>query len=299
MKYFVRIGVLAVSAALATSSFGILITSPASATAMVAAGLGAAPAGVTVTSATYNGADVATATYKQLAFAPLNSIARGLLMTTGDASLAAGPNTEDSAGLDNGGPMQTFTNYDGVNSVDLFNVATLTINFDVLSATNLSFDFSFGSEEYYYYTNSPFDDSFFAFLDGGTKTLALDKNGLPITIDNQFLTIDNRPDYFDPTNGFGLPDRPGTGTPEGIAELQYDGFTQVLRTSFNVGAGSHSLVFVIGDAGDPVLDSGVFISNILGPGSGGEDTDPVPEPSSMIALGLGALAMLKRRAAKN
>lgn len=298
MKLYFRLGLLALSAALAGSSMAIVVNTSSNANDLLNAGLGNLPSGVSVTGVTYNGASNASGTYKNLNFSPLSSIGRGLLMTTGDAQTAVGPNDQDSAGMDNGAAGASFANYDGVNSIDLFNVATMTVTFETTQKMNLGFDFAFGSEEYYYYTNSPYNDSFFAFLDGGTTTLALDKNGQAITIDNQFLTIDNRPDTFDPSNGFGLPDKPGTGTADGISELQYDGFTPTLRTSFDVAAGSHTLTFVIGDAGDPVLDSGVFISHILGPGNGGEDTDPVPEPSSMIALAGAApmiLAMRRRR----
>ncbi len=300
MKHVFRFGLLAMSLAFASSGMALLVTSSSDANTLLAAGLGALPVGVSITGVTYNGASSASGTYANLAFSPLNSIGRGTLMTTGDAQLAIGPNTDDSAGIDNGGPLGSFANYDGLNSIDLFNVATLTVSFDVQTATNLSFDFAYGSDEYWFYTNSPFNDSFFAFLDGGTKTLALDSHGQAITVDNQFLTIDNRPDTFSPTNGFGLPDKPGTGTAAGINELQYDGFTPTLRTSFDVGAGSHTLAFVIGDAGDGVLDSGVFISRILGTGNGGP-TGPSPEPSTLVAV-LGAVPMLiaisRRRRAK-
>lgn len=261
--------------------------------------------GVSVDSVSYNGADGASAVYNNLGFAPLSSISSGMLMTTGQASLAKGPNNDDSAGLDNGGPNETFNNYEPGASIDLQNVASFTVNFTADQDTRVAFDFAFGSEEYYYYTNSPFNDSFFAFLDGHEHTLARDKNGKAITINNQFLSIDNRPDWFDPTNGYGLPDKPGTGTAAGIDELQYDGFTPVLRTSFNVKQGSHSLRFVIGDAGDGILDSGVFLTNLLGKGNSGggegedgEDTEPTPEPATLIGLGALAAGFLGRKRRK-
>ena len=296
MKLYFRLSLLALSAALAGTSMAIVVTSTSNANQLLNAGLGKLADGVSISGVSYIGATSASGTYKNLNFGPLSSIGRGLIMTTGDAQTAVGPNDQDSAGSDNGAAGGSFLNYDGVNSIDLFNVATMTVSFKTTQQMNLGFDFAFGSEEYYFYTNSPYNDSFFAFLDGGTKTLALDKNGQAITIDNQFLTIDNRPSTFDPTNGFGLPDKPGTGTADGINELQYDGFTPTLRTSFNVAAGDHTLTFVIGDAGDTVLDSGVFISHILGPGNGGEDTDPVPEPSSLLALaGVAPMLIAMRR----
>lgn len=290
--YLLRTGFLSVVCAAATLSVAQLsVTTTNDANTLTNAGLGTLPAGVQVTGATYTGAGVASGTYSNLTFGPLASISNGLLLTTGDAQLAVGPNNNDGAGVDNGGPTGTFNNYDGTHSIDLNNVATLAISFTVQTAMTLSFDFSYGSEEYWYYTNSQFNDSFFAFLDNGQKTLALDSLGNAITVNNQFLTIDNRPSTFDPTNGYGLPDKPGTGTTAGINQLQYDGFTPVLRTNFDVAAGAHTLTFVIGDAGDGVLDSGVFISHLFGPGSG-TGTNPVPEPGSIAFLALGSGGLL-------
>jgi hypothetical protein len=234
---------------------------------------------------------LASGTYSGLSYGPFAGISSGFVLTTGDAQLAVGPNTLDDATLSNSGPTATFINYDGTHTIDLNDVATLSINFHADAATSLSFDFAYGSEEYWYYTNSEFNDSFFAFLDGGTTTLALDPLGKAITVNNQYLTIDNRPSSFDPTNGYGLPDKTGAGDAAGIAELQYDGFTPVLRTNFDVAAGDHTLTFVIGDAGDTVLDSGVFITHLFGPGTSGGGTNPVPEPNSAVLFGFSSAAL--------
>ena len=283
-------------ASLSLADLSVITTTDAN--TLVNSALGAV-AGVTVTGATYSGASIASGTYTGLTYGPFAGISSGMLLTTGDVQLAVGPNNLDDATGDNGGPTGSYNNYDGTHSIDLNDVVTLTINFHVDAAKSLSFDFAYGSEEYWYFTNSQYNDSFFAFLDGGTTTLALDPLGQAITVDNQYLTIDNRPSTFDPTNGYGLPDKIGAGTAAGIAALQYDGLTPVLRTNFDVAAGDHSLTFVIGDAGDTVLDSGVFITHLFGPGTGGGGTNPVPEPSSsaMLALGSGAIALneLRRR----
>lgn len=299
--HLLKLGAAAAVFGFAPTIFADLsVTNTNNAMTMVNSALGAVT-GITVTGATYNGASIASGTYTGLVYGPFAGIASGLLLTSGEAQLADGPNTLDGATGDNGGPTASYTKYDGTNNIDLNDVATLSINFHADTAMSLSFDFTYGSEEYWFYTNSPFNDAFFAFLDGGTTTLALDPLGQAITIDNQYLTIDNRPSDFDPTNGYGLPDKAGAGAAAGINELQYDGFTPVLRTNFDVTAGDHTLTFVIGDAGDTVLDSGVFISHLFGPGTSGGGTDPVPEPSSAAFLGLGsgaiALNEVRRRMA--
>lgn len=290
-----RIGVAASAISIASFALADLnVTTSNDAMTLVNSALGAPVAGLHVTGASYSGAAEASGTYTGLTYGPFSGLSSGLLLTTGDAQIAKGPNDQEGASWSNGGPTATFTNYDGTNDIDLNDVATLSINFHADTAMNLSFDFTFGSEEYYYFVNSEFNDSYFAFLDGGS-TLAVDPLGNAITINNQFLSIDNRPSDFDPSNGYGLPDKDGTGTQAGIDQLQYNGFTVALRTSFDVAAGDHTLTFVIGDATDTVYDSGVFISHLFGPGDGG-GTDPVPEPGTMAFLALGSSAMILRGA---
>jgi hypothetical protein len=295
---WLRIGVASLGICLASSGPAISITTSDDADTLLNAALGSPVAGLTVTNVTYEGASGSAGTYSGLTYLPFSTISSGLVLTSGLAASAAGPNVDDAITTDHSGAVKTFTNFDGVNSIDLMDVATLTVQFHVDSDMSLSFDFAYGSEEFWYYTNSPFNDSFFVFLDEGTTTLALDPLGQAITVDNQYLTIDNRPDTFDPTNGYGLSDRIGAGDAAGIEELQYDGFTPVLRTNFDVSAGDHTLYFVVGDAGDRVLDSGVFLTHLFGPGTSGGGTNPVPEPASLLAMVAGAGLLASRRIRK-
>ena len=249
--------------------------------------------GITLQSSTYIGADQAAAKYRNLDFAPFAKMRSGILLTTGNALIARGPNDLEYAGEDNGGPSGTFMNYDGNGAVaDLLDVARLDVHFTSDSTQKLYFDFSFGSEEYFEWVNSPYNDTFLSLLDDNPVTLSRDLVDNPITVNNQFFRVDNRPAGWSDTDYVGNHSTPA-GLDAGIAELQYDGFTPMLRTTFTVSAGDHVLSFVIGDAGDRIYDSGVFISRALGSGTGddGTDDDPVPEPVAAVALGLGILAM--------
>ena len=292
---FAKLAGVALGGALAASSTGIVIVPTNDADALLSAALGSEIDAVSNIHATYMGAADAAGTYHGLSFSPLLGINKGFMLTSGRADIAAGPNNDDGAGDANGGAEMDLPNYG-----HLYDVAKLAVTFDLDAATQLTFDFAFGSEEYWYYTNSPYNDKFLVFLDDNPQSLALDSLGHDITINNQFLTIDNRPydpAMFPPENGYGLAPKWGTGTPAGIAELQYDGFTPQLRTSFTASAGSHTLVFLVGDAGDQVLDSGVFISHLFGQGGGGDDgtDETTPEPATMLGLALGAAYLLRIR----
>src|SRR5207249_2991297 len=144
---------------------------------------------------------------------------------------------------------------------------------------------------------SPYNDTFLTLLDNNPVTLSRDGNGNPITVDNMFFHVDNRPQGWGEYDFNGQNFLPANGVQAGIDELQYDGFTPTLKTTFTVDAGVHTLTFVIGDAGDTVFDSGVFISNGLSNSTDDDGTgeDAVPEPVSLLGMGvaLAGLGLLK------
>jgi hypothetical protein len=222
-------------------------------------------------------------------------------MTTGDAQLAKGPNDSEFQGIDNGGPSESFLNYDGLgNTTDLNNVAKLMVTFSCESELKLSFNFSFGSEEFYEYVNSPYNDSFLTFIDNDPVTLSRDLNGNAITVNNQFFRVDNRPQGWSEVDFNGENFLAAGGTQAGIDELQYDGFTPTLKTTFTVGAGTHTLSFVIGDAGDGIYDSGVFIANGLADSDddNGTGEDPTPEPATVLGLSVALVGFAAARRRK-
>ena len=261
--------------------------------------------GVYVQDNNYWGDDygIASGTYKNLSFAPLSNISTGIVMTTGSAQGAKGPNNTSSYSVINGGgPFLNYDNYDGKGSnIDLYDVATLAIGFTCYTEQHLSFEFAFGSEEYYEYVNSPYNDCFFSFLDSNPISLSRDSNGDAISVNNNFFHVDNRPKGWEEYDANGENYSPCKGTAAGISELQYDGFTPSLKTTFTVEPGYHSLYFVIGDAGDHNFDSGVFLTRALW-----DSTDPdgthevvVPEPASASILGFGILALIRRNKRKS
>jgi len=165
-------------------------------------------------------------------------------------------------------------------------VAAMTVNFDLASASQLTFEFVFGSIEYPEFTNL-YTDTFLAFLDGlgDSNQLALDEFSNPIQVGLSFassLVTYNTDTAF--------------SNPHGLQSL-------TMRSS-TLAAGSHSIRFEVGDVNDTFLDSAVFLSSLRAE-SGVQGAAPrfipggpasVPEPTTILLVGSGcALVVLRRR----
>ena len=195
------------------------------------------PAGVTINSITYTGYALASGCYSNMP--AINGIQPndGLIMTSGQALLAIGPNSLSNCGFDNVafGDAALNTLAGGTTN----DAAVLTVSFTIdTSVHGISFDFVFGSDEYKEYLFSNYNDVFGAFLDG--TNISLDSTGNFISVNNNFFKIDNLSNQID---------------------LQMDGFTPLLRSSALLTAGTHTLKLAIADVGDHVYDSEVFLSN--------------------------------------
>lgn len=221
-------------------------------------------------------------------------IAEGILLTSGDVTLAPGPNTQDGAT----GVLNLPGDSDLNSLIPGFSTNDATIlQFDFETDTgDLFFKFAFASEEYNEFTNSSFNDVFGFFLDG-TNIALIPGTNTPVSINNvnggnPFGTNASNPQFY---NNNDLQD----GGP--FFNIEYDGFTDVFTASATgLAPGSHTIKLAIADAGDSVLDSGVFIE--AGTFSGTDPDQPgqdVPEPSSilgLVTLGiLGGSSWLKRR----
>lgn len=182
-------------------------------------------------------------------------ITEGVIMGTGDVSLAVGPNTTGSS-----------TNNNGVASPDpsdpdLAAIGTATINnecileFDFIPAGDtIVFNYIFASEEFPEYSPSSYNDAFGFFISGpgfagpysgGAENIAIiPGTTTPVTINNINPTT-NQTLYISNAGG---------------ADLQYDGHTVTLQASASVICGQqYHIKLAIGDAGDQAYDSAVFL----------------------------------------
>ncbi|KAL7552796.1 hypothetical protein ACHAWF_016052, partial [Thalassiosira exigua] len=118
-----------------------------------------------------------------------------------------------------------------------------------LNDPRVSFDYVFGSEEYYEYVNSDFNDAFAFFLNG--ENIALLPDGITeVTINT--VNYDRHEEYF---VGNDVSEASGVQYPR----VEADGFTTKLTASGVPNDGWNAVKLVIADVADRILDSWVLI----------------------------------------
>lgn len=179
-------------------------------------------------------------------------LTNGIILATGDASVAIGPNNSASAGTCAG------TSFSDPQLVALEPQATYDpciLEFDIVPAcSQLTISFVFGSEEYPEFVNSSYNDAFGFFISGpgpacqsgyyNNTNIATLPNNTQVSIDNVNNST-NSAYYVDNTNG---------------TTIQYDGFTTVLTRNVQLcPCQTYHFKLAIADAHDCIYDSGVFI----------------------------------------
>lgn len=220
-------------------------------------------------------------------------INEGIILTTGKAKDAEGPNNADNTTTNNG--LSGDTELDSLIPGYTTNDATV-LEFDFTTeGGDVFFNYVFASEEYNEYTNTEFNDVFGFFVNGENIAL-IPGTDTPVAI--------NTVNGGDPL-GYGASNQQffknndlNDGGP--FYDIEYDGFTTVLTAqALGLSAGTHTIKLAIADAGDSVLDSAVFIqANSFS--NKPQPPNDVPEPSVLIGLsviGFGA-TFLKRREKK-
>ncbi|WP_299333283.1 choice-of-anchor L domain-containing protein [uncultured Psychroserpens sp.] len=181
----------------------------------------------------------------------------GLLLTSGDASEAAGPNFNAMSAGGFGWPGDP--ELDAVVGINSNNATIIEFDFVPLS-DEISFDFLMASEEYNGSTGGTFECTFsdaFAFLltdeNNVTTNLAvLPGTTTPILVTNIHPENPGCPaineEYF------------GGYVPQNLPPMSFDGRTTVFTAFSEVNIGeTYRIKLVIADATDTALDSGVFL----------------------------------------
>jgi len=225
-------------------------------------------AGVVATNITINGVPgLANAPFGNIAyFTNANAnfpMASGMVLTTGDAAGAIGPN--NSTNSTNVGSSQNVSFDQDLNAIANGSITNgVILEFDFVPAGDtLIFNYLFGSDEYTEFSPSNFNDAFGIFLWGpgisgpfalagypnGGENIAVIPGGTPVTINN-VNWITNTPYYV-------YNEAPQDTYQDAI---QYDGTTVKLTASASVQCNqTYHIKFAISNVLDQSYDSGVFL----------------------------------------
>lgn len=274
MKKVFLMGLVAIAALLFVSESamaGLVVTSPdtSNLTSTILGG------GITIVGTpTYTGAGTASGTFTGGISAGIG-IDSGIIMTSGGAAGAVGPNNSDNYTVSNGTAGDA--NLTTLAGFPTYDAAVLEFDFTTAGG-DLFFNYVFASEEYNEYANTQYNDIFGFFLDGNNIAL-IPSTTIPVAINtvnggNPFGTNAQHPAYY---NNNDLND----GGP--FYNIQYDGFTDVFTAkALGLGSGTHHIKLAIADGSDSILDSAVFIqANSFSE----HETNVAPEPSTILLLG--------------
>ncbi|MCC6600917.1 MAG: choice-of-anchor L domain-containing protein [Crocinitomicaceae bacterium] len=189
-------------------------------------------------------------------------ISSGLMLSTGNANSASGPNNSDGSltGTDYY-TMSADPDIDAISAVTNYDPAILQFDF-VPSGSQISFKFVFASEEYLEFANTSFNDSFGFFLSGpgisgpfsnqAANIALIPGSSTPISINNLnsgSYYVNNGDGYTSPYNSSSY-------------YIQPDGFTTVIEAKANVQCGqTYHFKIAIADGFDGIYDSYVFLKN--------------------------------------
>jgi hypothetical protein len=216
--------------------------------------------GVVVSNVTFTGANVAAG--KFTGGTGIIGFDSGIILSSGDIAFVPGPNTQDSITANNGLPGDPALDA-LIPGYTTFDACILEFDFECTGTQAIQFQYVFSSDEYNEWVNSPYNDVFAFFLNGVNIAAIPGGGGLAVSIDN--LNCNNP--YNPPTGSFcnlfvnnrcaDIP--PGTFPCAGVVNTEMDGLTVVLTATGTINPGLNHIKLAIADAGDPVLDSNVFI----------------------------------------
>ena len=156
-----------------------------------------------------------------------------------------------------------------INNPDIYDSCFLQFRFKCTNdayVPKVNFKYMFGSEEYYEYVNSPYNDAFALLLNGVNiaKLPTTDSNTDVVSINNVNYILNEQ--YFHGND-------PGTGDKDDpdhddlgmiYPQIEPDGFTNILTAYGTPKQNSkkwNTIKIVVGDVGDGILDSWVLLES--------------------------------------
>ncbi|TGD58344.1 choice-of-anchor L domain-containing protein, partial [Flavobacterium humi] len=203
---------------------------------------------------------------------------KGMLMTTGESSVALGPNNNGSKSIDVPESATGDPDLRKITTNDVEHASIVEFDF-MATGPVLNFDFIFASEEYPEYSLSPnVNDVFGFFLSGPGIVPDVIAPDVTPSFTNNAKNIALIPGTTTPVSIFnvnhGLNNtgactnclyyvNNGQGTsPAANTSIQYDGFTTVLRATADLQCGQiYHIKLAVGNVGDNLFDSAVFLKN--------------------------------------
>lgn len=168
----------------------------------------------------------------------------GLILSTGNAADAVGPNISQSTTTELGRPGDP--ELDAV-VAPLITYDAIVLEFDFVTVSpDFAIRYVFASEEYQEFVGSPFNDVFTFSIDGENIAL-IPRTGEAVSVNTLNHEL-NAAEYRD--------NPPGTGR----FDIAYDGFTSVLLAEALVTPNeTHHIRIAIADTSDQLLDAAVFL----------------------------------------
>ncbi|MFY8137390.1 MAG: choice-of-anchor L domain-containing protein [Flavobacteriales bacterium] len=193
-------------------------------------------------------------------------LTNGVLLTTGSANDAIGPNTDGGTTVNNPSAYNGHSGLDPLTPWSIQDACALSFDF-VAESDFITVQYAFASEEYNEYVCSQFNDIFAFFVSGpnplggnyNNTNLALVPNTtLPVSVNS--INNGNSGQFGDNDNCIALNNSAHYINNNSGLTIGYDGFTVTLTAQVAVVPGqSYSFEFAIADISDSSLDSGVFI----------------------------------------
>ena len=191
---------------------------------------------------------------------------RGVILSTGQAALAVGPNSDTDVGFVQDDQITPDLDLSNISTGQIFDKAGIEFDFVPLTPT-MTFRYVFASEEYCDFVGEEFNDVFGFFVSGpglpGSVNIArVPGTDEPVSINNvnyarnsQYYLDNEFPSVRRVNNCGG-----GGGVGPRFQLIEYDGQTVVLTATVDVRiCETYHLRIVIGDVKDKQLDSAVFL----------------------------------------
>ncbi len=246
-------------------------------------------AGVTVSNVSYNGSAASITSDQIGTFATSGTattqlgLTGGILMTSGKANIAIGPNNAAGAGSQVGGPGDPDLNT--LSGSSTFDRAVIEFDF-IPEFDTIRFRYVFGSEEFFEYCNQ-FNDAFGFFLSGPGINGTFSNNSVNIAMmpgsQTNYVTINNI-----------CANTASRWTNTGGQNYQYDGLTYVYTAWYVVQpCQTYHIKLVIGDAVDKAFDSGVFLeqNSFSSPGVNMVNNNTIPQLHNKAVEGCSDVAV--------